>query len=105
MQDLLDTLLDISRLDAGLVIPKPADFPVADLLARLKLESGGLAEEKNLVLRVRPSGLWLHTDPHLLARVLLRSSFRDLLPNVLLAEDLSRSIGVVGLAEQAAVVH
>ena len=71
LQDLLDTLLDISRLDAGLVTFKPADFPVAELFARLDLEYAGPAEEKDLVLRVRPSDLWLHTDSRLLARILM----------------------------------
>jgi signal transduction histidine kinase/CheY-like chemotaxis protein len=71
LQDLLDTLLDISRLDAGLVVPKPAEFPVADLFSRLALEFAGPAEEKNLEFRVRPSSLWLHTDPRLLARILM----------------------------------
>jgi signal transduction histidine kinase len=71
LQDLLDTLLDISRLDAGLVTPKPADFPIADLFARLGLEFAGPAEEKHLVLRIRPSDLWLRSDPRLLARILM----------------------------------
>ncbi|HEX8987567.1 MAG TPA: ATP-binding protein [Rhodocyclaceae bacterium] len=71
LQDLLDTLLDMSRLDAGLVNAKPADFAVAELLERLKLEYSGPMEEKGLALRVRPSNLWLHTDPGLLTRVLL----------------------------------
>ena len=71
LQDLLDTLLDMSKLDAGLVAAKPADFPLATLFERLALEYGGPAEEKQVALRVRPTQLWLRTDPNLLARILM----------------------------------
>jgi signal transduction histidine kinase len=71
LQDLLDTLLDVSRLDAGLVTAKPTDFPIGDLLSRLALESGGPAEEKGVSLRIRPSKLWLRTDPGLLMRIIM----------------------------------
>lgn len=71
LQDLLDTLLDISRLDARLVTASPVDFPVADLFSRLALEYGGPVEEKGLKLDIRRSNLWLHTDPGLLMRVLI----------------------------------
>ncbi|MDD5250505.1 MAG: ATP-binding protein [Rhodocyclaceae bacterium] len=71
LQDLLDTLLDISRLDAGMVAVKPADFAAADLFARLALDHAGPADEKQLRLRIRPSALWLQTDPGLLLRILV----------------------------------
>lgn len=71
LQDLLDTLLDVSRLDAGLVVPRPSSFPVADILERIALEFAGPAQEKGLRLRVRPNSLWLRTDPQLLARIVM----------------------------------
>ena len=71
LQDLLDTLLDISRLDAGLITPKPADFALGELLSRLKLEFAGSAQERQLELRIRDSDVWLNTDPQLLARILM----------------------------------
>ncbi|MBI4986791.1 MAG: response regulator [Rhodocyclales bacterium] len=71
LQDLLESLLDSSRIDAGLVTAKPADFPLADLFARLALEYNGPAEEKGLELRVRYRDLWLRTDPRLLERILM----------------------------------
>lgn len=71
LQDLLDTLLDISRIDAGLVVPKPENFPVAPLLERLALEFVGPAGQKGLWLRVRPSSLQLNCDPLLLERILM----------------------------------
>ncbi len=71
LQDLLDTLLDISRLDAGLVVPKPSDFQLDELFARLRLEFAGSAEARNLQLRVRRCNVWLSTDQQLLGRILM----------------------------------
>lgn len=71
LQDLLDTLLDISRLDAGLIASKPTDFQLATLFERLALEYAALAEEKKLKLHIRPTRAWLRTDPGLLTRILM----------------------------------
>ena len=71
LQDLLEALLDNSRIDAGLVVAKPTDFPLTDLFARLGLEYTGPAEEKHLDLRIRYRDLWVHTDPRLLERILM----------------------------------
>jgi len=71
LQDLLDALLDISRLDAGLVRSRPADFALAEVFARLRLEFVGPAEARRLDLRFRPTDVWLNTDAHLLGRILM----------------------------------
>jgi signal transduction histidine kinase/ActR/RegA family two-component response regulator len=71
LQQLLDAILDISRLDAGVVSPTPVDFPLAPLLARLAESFAPRAERKGLRLRVAPTGLAVHSDPVLLERVLL----------------------------------
>jgi CheY-like chemotaxis protein/anti-sigma regulatory factor (Ser/Thr protein kinase) len=71
LQDLLDALLDISRLDAGLITPRPTEFALADVFARLRLEFVGPAEARRLDLRVRPTDVWLNTDAHLLVRILM----------------------------------
>jgi len=70
LQDLLDTLLDISRLDAGLIVPKPRDFALNELFARLRLEFADTAANRGLDLRLRGCDVWLHTDPQLLRRIL-----------------------------------
>jgi signal transduction histidine kinase len=67
---LLDGLLDISKLDAGVLTPDKSAFPIGQALARLESDFSGSAEAKNLSLRIRPSPLWLHTDPVLLERVM-----------------------------------
>lgn len=71
LQDLLEALLDISRLDAGLVTARATHFPLADLLARLRLEFEGTAQARQLSLHVRDSDVWLATDPQLLGRILM----------------------------------
>jgi signal transduction histidine kinase len=71
MQDLLDALLDISRLDAGVVKPTLQAFPVSQLWEALRSEIGTSAQEKQLTLRLRPSELWLMSDPSLLHRIML----------------------------------
>ncbi len=68
---LLDGLLDISKLDAGVLTPEKSPFPIAQMLTRLESDFSGAANTRNLYLRVRPSALWVNTDPVLLERVLL----------------------------------
>lgn len=66
----LDGMLDISRLDAGVVAPVLQDTPLNPLLQALQPQVAALAEEKGLQLRLRASPLWVHTDPALLQRLL-----------------------------------
>jgi signal transduction histidine kinase len=67
---LLDSLLDISRLDAGAVKPEIADIPVNNLLSRMEDEFMEAAEEKGLRFRVVPSRVWVSSDPVLLERIM-----------------------------------
>lgn len=71
MQDLLDALLDISRLDAEAVKVSLRAFPLAELLEPLHSGLAPVATEKGLRLRVRPSTAWVMSDPVLLSRILL----------------------------------
>jgi signal transduction histidine kinase/CheY-like chemotaxis protein len=71
LQQLLDAILDISRLDAGIVSPVHTDFPIAPLLERLAESFAPQAERKGLRLRVAPTRLAVQSDPVLLERVLL----------------------------------
>lgn len=70
MQDLLDALLDISRLDAGTVTPKLADFPVYRLLSAMETSYALNAERKGIELRTVPSSVAVRSDPILLERIL-----------------------------------
>lgn len=67
---LLDSLLDISKLDAGIVAPKETVFSVASLLDRMETEFGPAARHKGLEMRVVGSNAAIRSDPALLSRVL-----------------------------------
>jgi PAS domain S-box-containing protein len=69
-EDLLEGLLDISRLDAGGLEPRRAVFPIADLFEQLHGEFSLLASEKGLQLDCHRTGLWVDSDPQLLRRIL-----------------------------------
>jgi signal transduction histidine kinase/ActR/RegA family two-component response regulator len=71
LRDLLDAVLDVSRLDAGAILPELADFSIHTLLERLDTTFAPAATEKGLRLRVVPSGLLVCSDPVLLERILL----------------------------------
>ncbi|GAB3492493.1 hypothetical protein GCM10027399_11380 [Curvibacter fontanus] len=71
MQDLLDALLDISRLDADAVRVQQQPVPLAPLLEQLRGALLPVAADKGLRLRVRNSELWVQSDPTLLHRILL----------------------------------
>jgi signal transduction histidine kinase/Na+/proline symporter/CheY-like chemotaxis protein len=68
--DLLTTLLDMSRLEAGGLVPEPRAFPLAEVLEPLVAQFDVLAQERGLRLRFVPSRAWVHSDPQLLRRVL-----------------------------------
>lgn len=71
MQDLLDALLDISRLDADAVRVQLQPVPLAPLFDQLRGALQPVASEKGLRLRLRGSEVWVQSDPTLLHRVLL----------------------------------
>jgi len=63
-------MLDISRLDAGIVKKAPHTFPIRDLFRRLYQHFGGDAESHDLSLRFRAAKRNVVSDPQLLERVL-----------------------------------
>jgi signal transduction histidine kinase len=72
LQDLLDTLLDVSRIDAGLVRPTLAPVAVGTLFDRLEIEMAESIRRKGLDFRRHGGdGLLLHTDATLLERILM----------------------------------
>ena len=70
MQDLLDGLLDVSRLDAGAVQVNLHAVPLAPIFEQVRLAMLDAASEKGLRLRVRPTSAWVRSDPVLLQRIL-----------------------------------
>jgi signal transduction histidine kinase len=71
MDEMFNSLLDISRLDAGILPPKITEFPIARLLQKIETGFDQAAREKGLHLRVRPSDAWVRSDPLLLERILV----------------------------------
>lgn len=71
LEGLFSELLDISRLDAGVLQPNVKSFPIAGLLERLQGQFAAHAQSRGLQLRVRPTRAWTVTDPVLLERILI----------------------------------
>ena len=70
MHELFNSLLDISRLDASVVEPKPENFSINVLLRELQLDFSPLAREKGLMLRIVNSHAVIHSDATLLKRII-----------------------------------
>lgn len=66
----LDSMLDVSRLDAGAITPDIAPTPLNAVLQRLSETFTATAEERGLQLRLRATPLWVRSDPQLLQRAL-----------------------------------
>jgi signal transduction histidine kinase/CheY-like chemotaxis protein len=69
MENSFSSILDISRLDAGIVEPNFQVFPIRDLFRRMYLQYAGEAERRDISLRFRASGRIVRSDPQLLERV------------------------------------
>ncbi len=70
MGELLDALLDISKLDGGSIIPDKRDARLQELLDRIVTDNIQQAKEKGLRLECTASDYVVHSDPGLLERVL-----------------------------------
>jgi signal transduction histidine kinase len=71
METLLNGILDISRLDAGVERPRIGAVPARQILERLERQFAPIATAHGLQLRVRvDSRAWVRSDPALLARML-----------------------------------
>jgi len=68
--DLLTGLLDVSRLDAGVVRAEPRALRLAPLFEQIREMFGPVALDRDVTLRVRPTAACVHSDPALLGSVL-----------------------------------
>jgi signal transduction histidine kinase/CheY-like chemotaxis protein len=76
LSDLLEALLDLSKLDAGVIAPTLSDFKLNTVFNQLLREFLPMARAKQLKYSVRPTPIALTSDPTLLADLL-----RNLLSN------------------------
>ncbi|MDD5367414.1 MAG: hybrid sensor histidine kinase/response regulator [Gallionellaceae bacterium] len=70
LEGLLNELLDISRLEAGLFNPQPRIISLQEVFDALKRELQPLAEEKGIELGFVATRLNIASDPNMLGRVL-----------------------------------
>ena len=70
MEGLLNALLDISKLDAGIVTPQERDFLASVFLHQLRNQFKAVATDQGVRIRLFCRNDTLHTDPELLERVL-----------------------------------
>ncbi len=71
MDEMFNSLLDMSRLDAGILTPTITEFPIARLLQKIETTFDQATRAKGLRLRVRRSDAWVRSDAMLLERILL----------------------------------
>jgi PAS domain S-box-containing protein len=82
---LLNSLLDVSELEAGTITPSFEEVPLAPLLGRIHQQYLGIAREKGLDLRLVPCSLAVRSDPGLLERI-----FDNLVSNAVRYTDRGR---------------
>jgi signal transduction histidine kinase len=70
VEDLLEALLEISRLDAGAIQPEVADFRLDRLLETLRVEFAPVARSGGLALSIEAAPCWVRSDIRLLRRIL-----------------------------------
>jgi two-component system, sensor histidine kinase len=87
LDSLFGAILDISRLDAGVIEPQPRAFAIQPLLERICRDEMPEVNRKGIALRLVPCSLTVQTDPVLLERVL-----RNLISNAVRYTDKGRVV-------------
>ena len=70
LRELLEALLDLSKLDVGAISAQAKPFALQGMLSRLAADFGRVAEQKGLALTVVPTSMWVRSDVLLLRRIL-----------------------------------
>jgi two-component system, sensor histidine kinase len=78
LEDLIRTLLDISKIEAGVLKPEPRAFAVTEILEPLAQEFAHIAQRRGLRLTVRATRAIVYSDPLMLRRIV-----QNLLSNAL----------------------
>lgn len=67
--EMLDTLMDFSKVDAGVIKPQPRPFALQQVFHRLQREVAPLAEEAGLAFRMRDTNVQVNADPSLVEMI------------------------------------
>jgi signal transduction histidine kinase len=70
LERLFSALLDISRIDAGVLKPDTEIFRIGDVIERVYTDCLPMANEKQLALSAEAADVWTVSDPTLLERIL-----------------------------------
>lgn len=70
IDQLLEALLELLRMESGQLKAHPRPFPLQHMLDQLGQMYEGMAKQKGLQLRIHPSKAWAMSDPQLLERAL-----------------------------------
>ena len=70
LEQLFDSLLDVAKIESGVIRPNMVVFPLAPLLHQVADGERPVAEHKGLDLRVVPTSTSVRSDPLLLERML-----------------------------------
>ncbi len=70
VEEILSALLDLSRLDSGIMKPELASFHLDDLLRQIEVDFSPQATAKGLKLVFVATGVTIHSDRRLLRRLL-----------------------------------
>lgn len=70
VEELLEALFEISRLDAGAVQPDITVFELDRMIGALRIEFAAQAKQAGLALDIPDTGLWVRSDFRMLRRVL-----------------------------------
>ena len=70
MTNLLNSLLDISRLDAGAVEPEIEDFPIGRLIDRFSAEFSRQSQQKGLKFEACSCDTVVRSDPNLVSEII-----------------------------------
>ena len=89
LEELFNSLLDISRLDAGVIYPKQHHFRIFDLMDRLSTDFNVSAYLKGLDIQFKGADLVAYSDP-----VLLETMLRNLISNAIRYTE-SGEVGVI----------
>jgi signal transduction histidine kinase/CheY-like chemotaxis protein len=70
MESLLNALLDLSKLDAGVVEARPVCFPISKAFNQVASQFLPVAQSRGIRLAFATTSLWAYSDPVLVERVI-----------------------------------